>query len=443
MTQRLYYQDAYLKEFTARIEEIRYEECSVKLRLDRTAFYPEGGGQGADLGVLEFADGTRVKVSDVQEEAGEIWHTVSEELPAGTKGEMPDEKGEAGSIRNTVSAELPAGTKGEVPDVQEEAGSIRQMAFGKLSEGTEVLGRIDWERRFDHMQQHSGEHIVSGMICRRFHCDNVGFHLGEDAVTIDFNAPVSMEDALEIEAQANAYLWENHPFEECWPSAEALKTMEYRSKKELEGAVRITSFPGADTCACCGTHVSSSAQVGLLKFLSAKPFHEGTRLELLCGKRAAEYLSMNFRVNKEAAVLLSTSEENTAVHVKKLLDENLQLKGTVSRLEDRLLHYRAEQFAGKEDVLLVEEDLTALSGRALADLLAGHVRGTAAVFTPAEKGYQYAIIRRNGDISFFVKEMNQALVGRGGGRNGFAQGSVTASKEEIQKFFAENGFCVY
>ena len=219
MTEKLYYQDAYRKEFSAVVEEVIDEDRFVKIRLDRTAFYPEGGGQGADHGSLTLPDGRILEIIDVQETDDEIWHVADQITPP-------------------------------VP-------------------GTRVAGKIDWERRFDHMQQHSGEHIVSGMICARFHCDNVGFHLGEDVVTIDFNHKITMEEAEEIEQQADRYIWEDHMFEVLWPTPEELQDLAYRSKKELEGDVRIARFPGADTCACCGTHVSSSAQVGLVKFLSA------------------------------------------------------------------------------------------------------------------------------------------------------------------------------
>ena len=259
MTGKLYYEDAYLSEFEAGVEEVRITDEGLLIRLDATAFYPEGGGQPADTGRILLEDGTVLIITDVQEEEGDVWH----------KAAFSD--------------------KQDIPSV-----------------GSQVTGMIDWDRRFDHMQQHSGEHIVSGMICSEFNCDNVGFHMGEDTVTIDYNTRISYEQALEIERRANAYIWQDHEFKAWWPSEDELASIDHRSKKELDGNVRITSFPGADTCACCGVHVSTSSQVGLVKFISAKNFHEGTRLELLCGRRAYEYLSMNHRANKSTAVLLST-----------------------------------------------------------------------------------------------------------------------------------------
>jgi len=388
MTEKLFYQDAYQTEFTAQIQEWIEDKKGIRVRLDRTAFYLEGGGQGADHGTLELEDGRTLQVKDVHEADGEIWHYI-----------------EAG------------GTAGDT------------------TSGTAVTGRIDWARRFDHMQQHSGEHIVSGMICRRFGCDNVGFHLGEDMVTIDFNVRISMEEALEIEEQANTYIWEDHPFEVLWPTTEELKTLEYRSKKELSGDVRIARFPGADTCACCGTHVSGSAQVGLVKFLSAKNFHEGTRLELLCGRRAMEFLSMNYRENKAAAVLLCSSEDQTSEHVKKLLEENLRLKAAAAAMEEKLFRMWAETFRDQGNVLVIDDEITNGQPRALADLIAECCGGLAAVFSRKEDRYNYAVIQKGGEISALIKDMNRELQGRGGGRDGFAQGSVAADRESIEGFF--------
>ena len=401
MTEKLYYQDAYIKDFEAEVTEVKEDDHGCRVRLNRTAFYPEGGGQGADHGTMELPDGQTLQVTDVQELEGDIWHFVN-----------------IGGKSQAVAAE-------ETPPTSAD-----------ILPGTHIRGTIDWPRRFDHMQQHSGEHIVSGMICRRFGCDNVGFHLGEDAVTIDFNTSLNMELATEIEQQANAYIWENHPFRAIYPTAEELKSIEYRSKKELEGEVRITSFPGADCCACCGTHVSGSAQIGLVKFISAKPFHDGTRLELLCGARAMKYLTMNFRENKAAAVQLSTSEEHTSEHVAKLLEDHLRVKAAAAAMEDRMFHMWAETFRGKGDTLVIEDQLTADQARTLADLIADCCGGMAAVFARAGDRYNYAVIKRDSDISAFIKDMNQALTGRGGGRNGFAQGSVGAGKAAIEAFFA-------
>lgn len=395
MTKKLFYENAYLKEFDAEITGIKEKNGKTFICLDQSAFYPEGGGQGADTGeIILVDDNTKFIVEDVHEAEEDIWHTIDGD------------------------------------DVS------------KLTEGKKIHGKINWERRFDHMQQHSGEHIVSGIICRMFNCDNVGFHMGEEEVTIDYNVRISMEDAMKVEEEANKYIWEAHDFVQLWPTKEELEKIDYRSKKELEGNVRITSFPGADTCACCGTHVKNSAEVGLVKLVSAHNFHEGTRLELYCGKRALDFLSMNLEENKKVAVLLSTKENKTFEVVKKQQDDFLKLKAELNSMETAYLKKLSEEYKGKKDAVIISETCSATAGRNLADMVADEVSGMAAVFTKSpeeEDVYRFAICARNQDISGLVKDMNAALHGRGGGKNGFAQGTVNAKKADIENFFKDRG----
>lgn len=412
MTEKLYYKDAYLKEFTAKILEVKdLNDNTCLIKLDRTAFYPEGGGQLPDAGILEFNDGIRANITDVQEMEGEIWHTAK-----------------------LLSLNSPSDDNSDIlsDSYFSDAGKSSNMHKYPAA-GNTVRGTIDWERRFDHMQQHSGEHIVSGMICSSFQCNNVGFHMGEEIVTIDYDTRISFDQVLRVEAMANAYIWEDHRLLELRPSEEELKTMAYRSKKDLDGDVRITSFPGADTCACCGTHVSSSAQVGLVKFISAKNFHDGTRLELLCGKRAADFLIMNYAENKKIAVMLSAREDKTFEYVNKLADEISSLKASVSILEDKLISKWVENCKRREYAAVIDDSLNAIQGRRLADALSD-VCPAALVFTKTDTGYNYAVIKKDHDISDFIKSLNTALNGRGGGRNGFAQGSVKADKDDIELF---------
>ncbi len=220
--------------------------------------------------------------------------------------------------------------------------------------GKTVTGSIDWARRFDHMQQHSGEHICSGLICERFHCDNVGFHMGADIVTIDFNADISWEELLEIEAKANQYLYENHPIDIQFHRGAELEAIDYRSKKALEGDVRIVAFPGADCCACCGTHVLRSGQVGLVKFLSVQKFREGVRIELLCGKRALEYLSRTWAQAKAIGQRLSVKPVDSEAAVERLEGELASLKLRCAQLEESVFESIAKEQAGKGDVMLFQ-----------------------------------------------------------------------------------------
>ena len=379
-TVKLYYENAYTQDFTAVVESCEAVKNGFAVTLDRTAFYPEGGGQPADHGTL----------------------------------------GEA-----------------RVLDVHEKDGVVTHLCDQALSEGAEVSGRIDWARRFDHMQQHSGEHIISGLLCSTFHCDNVGFHMGADVVTIDYNAPITWEQALEVERRANAYIWADHPIRIWYPSAEELAALPYRSKKELTGAVRITEFPGADRCACCGTHVASSGQVGLLKLLSCQKFRDGVRLELLCGQRALDCLAAGWEQARQIGQALSVKPQSAFAAVSRLQEELLSLKEKAARLEEADFAHTAAQYRGAGSVLHIAEPLDGDGARRLCDAIAKAAGGRCAVFAGQDGDYRYAVIESGGDLRQFIKDMNTALHGRGGGRDGFAQGSAACTAEELRAFFQE------
>jgi len=382
-TEKLYYNDPYLREFTARVLSCEAKkDGSFAVTLDRTAFYPEGGGQPCDFGTLNGA-----AVTDVHEKAGEVFHTCEKELPV----------------------------------------------------GEEVTGVIDWSRRFDHMQQHSGEHILSGILCADYCCDNVGFHMGADTVTIDYNTEITWEQLMAAEAKANAVLWADTPVEISYPDGAALAALDYRSKKELTGQVRIVSFPGADCCACCGTHVRRAGEVGLIKALSVQKFREGVRIEILCGKRALDYLGRTYEQAKAIGQRLSVKPTDAFAAVERLEAEVSSLKLRAAETETELFEAIAREHEDAGDVLLVRPAMNSDAVRRLADAVAKRCGGLAAVFAGADgEKYNYALIRADGgDISAQVKAMNAALHGRGGGRNGFAQGSVEAAKAEIEAFFAE------
>ena len=381
-TEKLYYADPFLKTFTATVLDCQPGKNGFVVTLDRTAFYPEGGGQPTDQGTLDGA-----AVTDVHEKNGVVLHNVDS-----------------------------------------------AVEIGKT-----VTGVIDWARRFDHMQQHSGEHICSGLICGRCHCDNVGFHMGTDMVTIDFNADIPWEELLEIEAQANQYIYEDHPIDIQFHRGAELDAIDYRSKKPLEGDVRIVAFPGADCCACCGTHVLRSGQVGLVKFLSVQKFREGVRIELLCGKRALDYLSRTWEQAKTIGQRLSVKPVDAAAAVERLEHELSAAKLRCAQLEESVFAAIAQEQAGKGNVLLFQPPMKPDSVRKLADAAAKTCGGLAAVFAGEGIHYAYALGRADGqDISAQVKAMNAALHGRGGGRNGFAQGSVEAERSAIEAFFKED-----
>lgn len=378
MTEKLFYTDPFLKEFTATVLCCEPEKEQYAVVLDRTAFYPEGGGQSADHGTL---DG--IAVTDTRQRGDTVVH----------------------------------------------------LCAAPLAVGSTVQGRIDFTRRFDLMQQHSGEHIVSGLICARFDCDNVGFHIGRDTVTIDFNAEITPEELGEIEQLANRYIQEDHPVVITYPSDEERKTLPYRSKKELTGAVRIVTFPGADCCACCGTHVKRSGQVGLVKLLSVAGFREGVRIEMLAGNRALRHFDMVLAQNTKISQLLSAKPFQTADAVVRLQEQLYALQGRVMALETADFARKAQQYAGMGDVLLVEEELSADAVRRLCTAVLEQCGGRCAVFAGADGAFKYAVGQQGGDLRTLVKELNASLRGRGGGKPDFVQGSAGCTAAEICAFF--------
>lgn len=380
-TRRLYYEDVYKKEFTATVIECREQKKGYAVVLDESAFYPEGGGQPSDVGTLGDA-----KVTEVHEKDGELLHYTDKALEVGAK----------------------------------------------------VEGKIDWARRFDLMQQHSGEHMVSGLIHEAYGYDNVGFHMGSDTITIDLNGPLDEAQLAEIERKTNQKIWEDTQIKIIYPTAEELEKIDYRSKKELTGQVRIVEFPGVDICACCGTHVTHTGEIGMVKLLSVEKFREGVRIEMICGKRVLDYLNMVNDQNHQISVKLSAKMDKTAQAVERLQEENFRLKGQVGQLVDDMCRKEAERYAGSGSVLIFMDGMDADSVRKLADAVTQTCQGCCAVFSGnADGSYKYAMGEKDGDLRQFTKEMNAKLNGRGGGKPFFVQGSVQASEKEIRNFFEQ------
>ena len=380
-TEKLYYQDPFMGEFTATVLACEAAKNGYQVVLDRTAFYPEGGGQPTDHGTLGSSN-----VTDVHEKDGVIFHTCDKAVEIGQT----------------------------------------------------VTGCIDWARRFDHMQQHSGEHIISGILCRDYRCDNVGFHMGADTVTIDYNADISWEQALDAQRKANEVIWADQAMEIAYPSPQELATLDYRSKKELTGKVRIVTFPEADCCACCGTHVLRAGQVGIIKVLSCQKFREGVRLEILCGKRALDYLCRTYDQARAIGQQLSVKPQDTLAAVERLEAELSAAKVRMAQLEEAVFESMARDNEGRGDVVLFQPPMKGDSVRKLADAVAKRCGGLAAVFAGEDGQYAYALVRADGaDIAPLVKDLNKTLNGRGGGRGGFAQGSVQTDRAAIEVFFSK------
>ena len=380
-TEKLYDQDAHQAQFQATVLSCRPGKHGYDVVLDRTCFYPEGGGQPGDTGVL-----SGVRVTDTHEAGGEIVHYC------------------------------------EAP----------------LAEGQTVEGAIDYDRRFEFMQLHTGEHILSGVIHRRFSYENVGFHMGADFVTIDLSGMLTPEQVQSVEAEANEWIWKNVPVEVSYPDPEALKTIPYRSKKELTGQVRIVTIPGADVCACCGTHTRTTGQVGQIKILASENYKGGVRLSVVCGARALEAAQAMRARQADIGALLSAKADQTAVAVHRVYDEYTALKfthfGVCSQLFDALA-----QLAGPgEDAIRTVPGLDPDGLHRLAVRLTEATTGLCAALTPTEKGTGYCLARRDGDVRALTKALNAALNGRGGGKPGICQGSCAATPEQVERFLKEN-----
>ncbi len=389
-TQKYYEADAYRREADAVILAVEPDgRGGGKLALDGTVFYPEGGGQPADHGTLTLPDGARLTVTDVHEQGGVIWHRVD-----------------------------------ALPDT--------------AAPGTAVTGRIDWAWRFDKMQQHTGEHILSGILHQMFGAENVGFHIGSDAVRMDTSVPISAEGLREAELAANRIVWQNVPVLITYPTREELARMTYRSKKEIEGQVRIVTIPGADVCACCGTHTAATGAVGQIKILAAENYKGGVRLSIVCGERALLAAQAMRQRQADIGALLSAKPSETAHAVHRVYDEYTALKFAHFGLCSELFDALAAQVAPGADAIRIVPGLDPDGLHRLAARLSEATTGLCAALTANEKGTGYCLAQTGGDVRALTKALNTALNGRGGGKPGICQGSCAAAPEQVETFLKEN-----
>ena len=381
-TKKLFYVNSHISRFSARVCSCTETEKGFEVVLEETAFYPEGGGQAADTGIL----GT-VRVLDTRERGAEIIH----------------------------------------------------LCDGALTVGDTVEGIIDYAARFDRMQQHSGEHIVSGLIHSRYGYHNTGFHMGTaGTTTIDFDGVIPAEDLPILEAMANGAVWQDLAVKCHVPEEAELAKIPYRTKRALPWPVRIVEFPGYDICACCGTHVARTGEIGVIKLFSAIPFRGGTRMEMACGKRALEMLNTAYEQNRQVSQAFSAKIQETGEAARKMNEILAAQKYRITGLEKQVFRAIAAEYAGKGDVLRFEEGLDSNGIRELADAIAERSGGTAAVFSGSdETGYGFCLVARSGDLRQLGRDMTKALNGRGGGKPNCQQGRVGAKKAEIEAFFSK------
>jgi alanyl-tRNA synthetase len=379
-TRKLFYEDSHLVEFTAAVTACEAVETGWAIQLDATAFYPTGGGQACDKGMLGDAN---------------------------------------------------------VLDVQEKDGNILHFCDKKLEVGQIVTGRIDWARRFYLMQQHSGEHIVSGIVCSRYGYHNLGLHVGSEMMEIDFDGPIPADALPEIEALANRAVWANSPIR-CWyPSEEELPAVPYRSKKRLDWPVRIVEIPGTDSCACCGVHVKNTGEIGLIKIVSCVKFHSGVRIELTCGARALRLTQGIFEQNRLVSQAFSAKILETGTAAQKINQQLAAEKLRANSLQTQLLRHTAQGYENAGNVVHFEENLDGAQLRELTDAIAKVCLGRAAVFAGSGSSWNVCMLHPGGDLNPVIAQLKAAFPTRGGGKPGSFQGTVTASRQQIEALFAE------
>ena len=385
MTKKLYYEDAYAKEFDAQV--LSCEEKSVKDKIvyqvivDQTLFFPEEGGQSPDKGLLGGAE-----VLDVQIENEIITHTLNKPLDVGTT----------------------------------------------------VHGVLDWKHRFSNMQQHSGEHIFSGTVHRLYGYHNVGFHLSDNIVTMDFNGVLTEEDVERVEYLVNEAIVKNLPITIAYPSKEELAQLEYRSKIEIEGQVRIVTVEDMDVCACCAPHVRYTGEIGMLKVMSLQNYKGGVRLSMLCGFRALEAFREKTRIVQALTGLMTASQEVLPDRVEKLKAENQDYKYKLAVAKQKLMELKMTEISSEqENVLLFEQDLETVVMRNAVNELTERHAGLCGIFAGTEEsGYQFIIGSKNVDCTQAAALLRGKVKAKCGGSKQMIQGSVQAKEAELRELFA-------
>ena len=387
---KLYYEDVHMTEFNATVTECIYDEKKnlYKVVLDQTAFFPEEGGQVADKGTICVLDQGNVPrifpLLDVHIKKDIIYHYLETEIPVGTV----------------------------------------------------VLGSVDWEQRFDFMQHHSGEHIISGLVHKHFGYDNVGFHLGLQEVTLDFNGVLTLEQLREIEQLANQAIWSNLPINISYPCQEQLQTLEYRSKLDLTENVRIVTIPGYDVCACCAPHANTTGQIGILKITNVQSHRGGVRVNILCGNRALrDYTRKQDNVFAVSASL-SVKQDLISDGVQRLKEENFKQKEVINGLQELLLKNLASSLPSPSEsshAILFIEPMDDIAIRNLINELIPKYSGYVGVFWGNDvEGYRYIVGSSSLDCRKPATDLREKFAAKGGGKQTMIQGNVLATKEQIE-----------
>ena len=387
MTEKLYDSDAYMTSFSARVLSCTEDGGGrFSVVLDRTAFFPESGGQGGDTGRLGEA-----AVLHTGEDGGEIRHCIDRALPVGAT----------------------------------------------------VEGEIDFSARFDRMQNHTGEHIVSGLAHRLFGCTNVGFHLSDSETTVDFDRPLTRGELDRLEELACEAVYRDLPVTARYPSEQELRTLDYRSKGSLHGAVRVVHIPDYDDCACCAPHVRRTGEIGGVSMPDFMRYKGGVRIRLLCGARAAREARACYRELSAAAQLCRLPRLSCADGVRRLSETAETLRAENAALSRALADARVASVpAGTHGNLCFFEPLLEEGGRRRLALGAcERTDGVCAVFSGSDReGYRFCLAGHGLPLRGYADRIGTALNGRCGGSDELLSGRAGASRKTIERYFAGTGF---
>lgn len=379
MTTKLYDLNSHLKSFKGQVVSCCFTNGMFHVVLDQTAFFPMGGGQPADTGTLN-------------------------DIP--------------------------------IIDVSEVSQTIIHYTKTPISVGTEVQGVIDWDKRFRRMQNHSGEHIVSGLINQLYGYHNIGFHMGSNTMTIDYSGVLTHDDIKRIEYLANEAVIKNIPVLARYPNHEELATMHYRSKLELTQNVRIVTIEGYDNCACCAPHVSNTGEIGIIKLLDSMHHKGGIRINALCGFNALD--DYNERLKHVTAIsrILSSKQDEVSVAVERLQNNLEAAKQQLALANQKLAQAKVQNLnptAG--NLLIFEPQFDSASLREMVNTGMQLCGGVCAAFSGEDGCYRYIIGSKTVDLLSNAKQINQALNGKGGGVRSMIQGSVHCTRSDIEIYF--------
>lgn len=383
MTEKLYYLDAYLGEFECKVTDLYTDERYIYIEADRTAFFPEGGGQTSDRGFLGGAYVENVQIVD-----GKILHFVEN----------------------------------------------NEENVKKLQNSTILKGKIDMKKRFSDMQQHSGEHIFSGIVHKLYGYNNVGFHLGSEIVTLDFDGVLNEADICKVESLVNEAIWRNLEIRVLYPTDDELKAITYRSKIEIEGQVRIVEIDSVDTCACCAPHVKRTGEIGIVEVVNFEKYKGGTRVSILCGERALKDIRHKLNENRKISVLTKTKPSETAEAVERLMKERDRLEFDLVGANREILFSKAEGIADNKRIIIFDSKLQGKLLTEFTEAIKNKAEEFAACFCGENGSYRYCIASKTVDLPPLARALNTAFNGKGGGRGEMLQGSLTGTEEEIRAF---------